>query len=78
MPRYFFNLYNDVVTMDEEGVDLASTDAARDEAIRNIRDLMKDDLVKGRIALAHWIEIADGHGQVLGTVRFGEAVTVEG
>lgn len=78
MPRYYLNLYNDVVTCDEEGVELADLESARDEAIRNIRDLMKEDLDKGRIALDHRIEIADEFGRILGTVTYREAVTLEG
>jgi hypothetical protein len=77
MPRYFLNLYNDDVTVDEEGVELPNLDSAWDSAIRNIRDIMKGDIDDGRITLAHRIEIVDEFGRILRTVSFSEAVRVE-
>ena len=77
MPRFHLNLYNDVVSVDEEGVDLPDLEAARDAAILNIRDVMKDELVKGHITLGHRVEIADERGTILATVFFRDAVTVE-
>ena len=77
MPRYFLNLYNDGTTIDEEGFDLPDVEAAWDVAIRNIRDIMKEDVGHGRVTLAHRIEIVDEFGRILRTVSFREAVTVE-
>ena len=77
MPRYFFHLYNDVVAEDEEGQDLPDLAAAREYALRNIRDLMTEEVMKGRLILRHRIEIADEQGKRVLTVPFSEAVTVE-
>jgi hypothetical protein len=77
MQRYFFNLYNDVVTLDEEGQDLASADVAHDLAIGKIRDIVKEGPASGPIALAHRIEIVDEFGRILRTVSFAEAVKAE-
>lgn len=77
MPRYHLNLFNDVVSMDEEGMELPDLEAARDAAIVNIRDLMKDQLVKGHITLSHRVEIANDRGRILATVFFSDAVTID-
>ena len=77
MPRYFFHLYNDVVAEDEEGQELPDLTAAREYAMRNIRDLMTEEVTTGRLILRHRIEIADEHGKRVLTVPFSEAVTLE-
>jgi hypothetical protein len=77
MPHYHLNLYNDVISVDEEGVDLPDLEAARDAAIANIRDIMKDELARGHIMLGHRVEIVNARGQILATVFFRDAVTVE-
>lgn len=77
MPRYHLNLYNDVVSIDDEGVELPDLEAARDAAIVNIRDVMKDELVTGHITLGHRVEIVNERGRILATVFFRDAVTVE-
>ena len=40
MPRYFFDICDDIVSTDEDGLDLADEDAARAEALRGARDLI--------------------------------------
>lgn len=77
MPRYHLNLYNDVISLDEEGVVLPDLEAARDVAILSIRDVMKDELVRGHIMLGHRVEIVNERGRILATVFFRDAVTVE-
>ena len=77
MKRFFFHLYNDVVAMDAEGVELPDLETAKQAAIHNIRDLLTDEVMKGRVVLHHRIEIADETGAVLATVPFAAAVTVE-
>jgi putative N-acetylmannosamine-6-phosphate epimerase len=78
MARYFFHLYNDVVTMDDEGRTFPDLTAARANAVKEARELMLETVAEGRINFSHRIEIADETGAVVGTVMFGEAVTVEG
>jgi hypothetical protein len=78
MPRYYFHLHNDVDAPDEEGVELADLQAARERATYLVRvtfaETAKDE---GRVVLHHRIDIEDGQGKVLDTVHFGDAVTVE-
>lgn len=78
MPRYFFHLYNDIVVPDEEGRELADFAAARRNATKEARQMMTETITQGRINFSHRIDIADSGGKVLGSVTFGEAVTVEG
>ena len=78
MPRYFFHLYNDVISMDEEGVDLPDLEAAHANGIREAREMMVETVGEGRINFSHRIDIADESGAVVDSVTFGEAVAVEG
>jgi hypothetical protein len=77
MPRYFFRLYNDMVVDDLEGAELPDDRAARDYAIRNIRDLMCESVGEGRLNLSHRIDVGDEAGAKLFSVSFGEAVRIE-
>lgn len=77
MPRYFFCLYNDMIVDDLEGTEFPDDQAARDYAIRNIRDLMCESVGEGRLNLSHRIDVGDEAGTKLFTVKFGEAVRVE-
>ena len=78
MPRYFFHLYNDVETMDEEGRIFPDLAAARANAVKEAREMMLETISEGRINFSHRIDIADEAGEIVGSVTFGEAVTVEG
>ena len=78
MPRYFFHLYNDVIAMDDEGVDLPDLEAARANGIKEAREMMVETVSEGRINLSHRIDIADESGAVIDSVIFAEAVAVEG
>jgi hypothetical protein len=76
MPRYFFNVYNDETSLDEEGSDFPDLAAARAHAIAGARSLMSDTLKEGRIDLSHHIAIVDEDGRLLADVAFGDAVEV--
>ena len=76
MPRYYFDVYNDDVTLDEEGAEFADGYAARDHAIKEARVLAADSVLRGHLIANHHIEIVDSNRISLGTVRFGEAVDI--
>ena len=78
MPLYYFHLYNDVIAMDEEGVDLPDLEAAHANGIKEAREMMLETVSEGRINFSHRIDIADENGDVVDSVMFGEAVAVEG
>ena len=77
MPRYFFNLYDDMTVIDEEGVKLPDFEAARRKAIGDARDMACTEVLEGRLKLRHRIEVADESGGVLLTVLFRDVVEVK-
>ena len=78
MPKYFFTLYDDVITRDEEGVHLANADAAYAYALANVREMACVEVQCGRLDLDHRIEVTDASGELVLDLRFAEAVTVSG
>ncbi len=76
MKRYFFNLYNDDITEDFEGVELADDDAACERAMKEARNLAAESVRCGHLVGNHYIEIVDADRKVVGSVRFDEAVAV--
>lgn len=77
MPRYFFDLYNDIDAEDEDGVEFPDLDAAEAHAIAEARHLASMCVKEGRLTLSHRIEILDQHRRLLKLVRFGDAVEVQ-
>lgn len=78
MPRYFFHVFNDDITIDDEGAELPDLDAARANAIKSARGLACHSISKGHLNLDHRIEITDEAGARRMTVTFREAFTIEG
>ena len=78
MPRYYFHLHNAIEATDEEGTVLPDLDAAKAHAIECARELMSDEIRRGRINLNHWIGIEDEQGAQLLAVRFGDCVEISG
>ena len=77
--RYFFHLHNDLDVIDEEGVELLDLEAARMVALHNARFSAAEAIREtGRMVSDHRIDIADDKGNILDTVYFRDAVTVEG
>jgi hypothetical protein len=69
MPRYFFHMANDSIGCDDDGVELASIDDARKEAVIYAAETLKD---KPEIA---WrdkefcVQVEDEYGQVVCVVK---------
>ena len=76
MPIYYFNVHNDDVTQDDEGVELADVRAAHARAIKEVRALAAETASKGHLTRHHRIEIEDEDRNPVGTVRFDEAVEI--
>ena len=76
MPHYFFDLYNDVVSRDEEGQDFADVESAMVQAASYAREMAAESVRTGHLNLAHYIELRNPAGEALGRVTFGEAVKV--
>ena len=77
VPRYFFNIHDGIVTLDEEGRDLPDAEAAKAEAIAGGRDLMCGQLRDGHLDLRHRIEVMDEQGNRVAVVPYGEMITLE-
>ena len=75
--RFYFNLYDDLVSIDEEGKELPSLQAARERAMADARHMAGAEALEGHLNLKHRIEIADENGKVLAIVRFEDAVEIE-
>lgn len=76
MPRFRFNIYNDAVTMDEDGIELPDAQAADRVALESARALASESAREGHLVLSHRIEILDDHDRIIHVVRFGDAVQV--
>ena len=76
MPRYYFNIYNDDITLDEEGVVLADEHAARAYTVKAVRELAAETALHGHLVGHHRVEYVDASQNPLGEVRFDEAVEI--
>ena len=77
MPRFFFNVRDEAgFAEDEEGLDLARAEEARDIAIDGARSILSDQARQGRVDLRGRVEVADAGGVPLFSVDFAEAVEV--
>jgi len=75
MARYYLHLYNRIGSaLDDEGTEARDLEAARTIAIRSVRDILGEEIRKGRIDLFGRIEIADEEGSILAVVPFADAV----
>ena len=71
MPRYFFNVMNDVKTQDYEGTELVNLDAAQDEAQKDIDEIKQTHFNSLGNDWSGWsIEILDCDGTLLLVVPF--------
>ena len=78
MARFYFHLYNDIVSKDEEGRELPDVDTARHDAREDARNMAAESVREGELNLDHYVEVADDSGEPLFRVTFGEVVKVTG
>jgi hypothetical protein len=76
LPRYFFNLYDDVIALDDEGREFPGLASATEHGLNETRVLAADSVRLGTLNLDHRIEIADERGTVLKTIQVADAVTL--
>jgi hypothetical protein len=71
MPRYFFNVMNDIKTQDFDGVELFDLEAARGEAQKDIEEIKEAHFSSLSRDWSRWsIEICDLNGALLLVVPF--------
>lgn len=77
MPRYFFDLYNELTVQDDEGQEFADLESAKSNALKQVRRLIGGLVVEnGRIDLRHHLKVRDRRGTILHCVQFEDAVSV--
>ena len=77
MPRFYFDLHNDVDSIDDEGKDLPDLSAAKANAAREVRELVSAGVMEhGKVDLRHYIQVRDEAGADVLRVHFEDAVTV--
>jgi len=77
MGRYYFHLYDDMIVIDEEGMELSGPDAARDKGRAMARDMACTEVLEGHLNLRHRIEIVDEDSQPVATIPFRDTIRVE-
>ena len=79
MPQFFFHVRDDMDVPDEEGAEFGDIEVARGFAANSARVLMCETLREdGRITLSHRIDIEDEDGEVVASVRFRDAIRIDG
>ncbi|WP_114953218.1 DUF6894 family protein [Sphingosinicella terrae] len=79
MPLYRFHLHDDLFVEDEEGLELADLEAAREQALESARELVCAHIRQfGNVNLDHYIDVADESGAILFRITFRDAFTVSG
>jgi hypothetical protein len=79
MPHYFLHVRDgEELSRDFEGQDLADLEAARQEAICAVRELLSERLLHGGAIDGREIQIADEKGRVLAVVRSNDVLFREG
>jgi len=76
VPRYFFDLHNDIEALDPEGREFPDAESACANAVVEAREMMVESLRMGHINLNHRIEVRDEAGEVIYNLHFGEVVQV--
>lgn len=76
MPRYYFNVYNDEITLDDEGGNLADDAAAHARGVKEVRALAAETVSRGYLTRSDRLEITDEKHTVVAVLRFDEAVEI--
>lgn len=77
MPRFFFHIRDGESVEDPDGMFLPDARTARLEAVRSARDIMAEDVRRGRLTLASSIEVTDENGEPILAVPFREVLEIE-
>jgi hypothetical protein len=77
MPRFYFNLYNDMTSIDDEGIELPNEAVALQRAARMAREMAAESVRIGHLVLDHRLEVVDWRSEIVGTVHFRDVVQVK-
>jgi len=76
MSRFYFNIHDDICTLDLEGSELPDLQAARAYAVTGARSLAADNVLRGDLTLSHRVDILDEAHQIVDAVSFRDAVRI--
>jgi hypothetical protein len=76
VPRFFFHVVDELVSRDDEGIELPDVNAARRAALAGARSMICDQVKTGRITFRR-VEVENEEGEPLLALSFGDAVTIE-
>jgi len=77
MPQFYFDLHDDMDVTDEEGRKLPDLETAHAYAMNLARfEIGQAVIARGKVRLSHRIDIENGQGQVVGSLRFGDVVEI--
>ena len=77
MPRFFFNIYNNVTTIDYEGVESANVDAAKARALTEFRSLIAAAVLdNGEVVLGHRIDVLNAERERVSRIELRDALTI--
>ena len=77
MPRFFFNLRDEISVEDSEGKDLPDAARAREVAVTYARGIMSEDVKDGRLVLRDEIDVVDDQGETVLKLPFRDAIEIE-
>jgi hypothetical protein len=77
VPIFYFDLYDEMTVIDDEGAELPSPEQAREQAVENAAEMACTEVLDGHLRLKHRIEVRDESGATIATVRFADVVKVE-
>jgi hypothetical protein len=78
VPRYFFDLHNDVESLDPEGKELPGFEAAKAGALAEALQMIQAGIADHRkVDLRDHIDVRDESGAVVYVLHFEDAVTVQ-
>jgi hypothetical protein len=76
VPRYFFDLHNDIDVTDGEGKELSGLAEAQRIALDEAREMIAASVETGEVNLNHFIQVRDEAGEMIQRLSFGQAVTI--
>jgi hypothetical protein len=77
VPRHFLDVYDDLITSDDEGVELPNLEAARLYALKGARDLIGEQVRHGYVVMSHWIDVLDEERTVVLRLPFRDAIDIK-
>jgi hypothetical protein len=77
MPQYYFHLRDHKERLlDPQGRTIDSPDKIPQVALAEVRGMLSQDILTGRLDLRQRLEVEDKHGKVVYSLCFGDAIKI--